>query len=85
MITVLTITALLIAGWIAMGEQQYRQFQRYAKPGDPIRFYIGEEKYIGKILAIDEDGYTVDCDELPELRYVTYRDAYPVFRYKYES
>lgn len=84
MLTILIFGMLAVAAWVTICEQQDKQFRRFAKPGDPIRFYIGEVKHIGKILAIDETGYTVETIE-NETKYVGFEGAWPVLRYKYQS
>jgi len=47
------ISFLLIgASWVCIRNQRYKNFHRFRRPNDIVKFYVGEEKFYGRYLGI---------------------------------
>ena len=85
---IFSITVLAIVAWFVMGSQQYKNFERYLKPGDPVRYYIGEEKYVGRVKAIGIRQITIETLTSKGrniVRRIPIEDVYPVFYFNYKK
>ena len=52
--TTLFIVLLLLASWITIWWHEARKFQRNMKAGDKCAFYIGTDKYSGRITYVGD-------------------------------
>ena len=83
------ILLILVTGYWALVAQKYRNFKRFLKPDDPVRFYHGEEKLYGKVIWVEREEFLQFGDEIIWVDYdgtvvaLDFDTAYPVFTYKY--
>lgn len=69
---------------------QNRRFNKHLKEGDPVSFYIGEDKYCGKVLYVDNMNFIgieyYDVEEGCNYRALRHKsDLCPRFFYYYKT
>ncbi len=64
-------------------DYRYRKFKKNVKPGDPVRFYIGEEKDSGELISVDGCIATIRTIEGVKSIYID--NMYPVTGYRYTN
>ena len=82
LIIILAIAVILVSIW-QVREWQYRKFWRFVKIGDPVKFYIGEEKFYGKYQGVNNENYSI-IEHDNSLALIHNDNIHPVTGYKYE-
>jgi len=83
---IITLTAIILslsACHFCTLDYRYRKFKRNVKSGDPVRFYIGEEKDTGELISID--GCIATIRTIEGVKSVYIDNIYPVSGYRYSS
>lgn len=83
MTTLIFIGLFAAASWWGIVNQKYRNFKRYLKEDDPIRFYIGEEKHTGTVKLIGRK--YIHINHMGTVKKILPENTYPVFRYNYNN
>ena len=81
LIIILAIAVILVSIW-QIREWRYRQFWKFVKIGDPVKFYIGEEKFYGKLHFINNNNYSI-IEHDNNLALIHNDNIHPVTGYKY--
>ncbi len=81
-IIILAVLLTLVAWHFCCNEYRYRKFKKNVKPGDPVRFYIGEEKDTGELIRIE--GCIAFIRTIEGVKSVYIDDMYPVSGYRYK-
>ena len=64
-------------------KQAYKNFHRYLKPGDFVRFYENEEKLYGRVVSVNCNNKSVDITCYGKCRTLPIEDVYPVLGIRY--
>ncbi len=85
--TIFSIVIFLAAAYVALMTQHDKNFRRFVKADDPIKFYIGEDSFYGTVTKIGRKYIhikTLRLNGKPIVRRIVFNNTYPVlwFRYK---
>ncbi len=86
-VTLISVIFFLIASYVAIMTQHDKNFRRFVKADDPIKFCIGKESFYGTVTKIGRKYIHIKTDRLnrkPIVRRIVFNNTYPVlwFRYK---
>jgi len=83
LITLASISGIIIVGYFSMMHERIKNFKRFLRVGDPVNFYIGEERHIGVVKEVN--GKVVVITYRGKTIYKSINDVYPVFGVRYSS
>jgi len=85
MILKIGIIILLLLGvrYVWYIETQTKRMKSNLKPGDKIIYYLGEERYLGVVVEVNNDDNTAIIEIIDELHNVSIDNLYPCLTFKY--
>jgi len=81
LITVALVFGIIIAGYFFVVFHKYKNFRVSLREGDPIHFYIGEERLTGTVYELADEMVVILFHG--GLVYKSYNDVYPVWGVRY--